>query len=139
MNSVGHMVKSGKLARAMGEFEKAMAVTSEDWRHPSLDSLEKALVYAMRTIANASDATSGRATELLPMTEPANSEGSCPVDLPIDLSGKNCREYLGYYHTDMTLPREYFVAEVLRPTYIKSRLLDFTYLFDKALDNPDFI
>jgi hypothetical protein len=139
MNSVGHMVKSGKLAKAMKQFEQSLSVISEDWRHPSIDSLDKALIYAMRTIANASNAISGKATELLPSTITDSMLNPCPIELPSDLRDRNCREYSGYYHTDISLPSEYFRPDVARPTYIGSRLLDFTYLFEKGIDNLDFI
>jgi hypothetical protein len=140
MNSVGHMVKSGKLAKAMKDFEKSMSLTSEDWSHPSIDSLEKALVYAMRTIANASEAVSGKATCLLPAVDASLfKEPPPPIELPSDLRDKNHREYAGYYHTDITLPSEYFLSDVTRPAHIESRFLDFTYLFDRGIDNLDLI
>jgi hypothetical protein len=124
----------------MKVFEEAMAVTPEGWRTPSLDTLEKALAYAMRTIANASNAVSGKATELLPLPEAnAMSVSKCPIELPEDLVDKNYCEYQGFYHTDFTLPSEYFVPDVCRPHYIRARNLDFTYLFDVRLSNPDYI
>lgn len=141
MNSVGHMVKSGKLAGAMRVFEKTMNVVEEGWRHPSIDSLDKALIFAMRTIEGASDSVSGKATELLPLSEssiPLPVE-RCPVEMPTSLSDKNYCEYQGYYHTDFTVPSEYFLPDVIRPPHIEPRLLDFSYIFDNRLSNPDFI
>lgn len=140
MNSVGHMAKSGRLSKAMREFEKSMSITSEGWRHPSINSLDEALVYAMRTIANASVAISGKATELLSLesSETLKAE-KCPVNLPKDLDNKNCREYAGFYHTDITIPSEYFLSDIERPYSISPQQLDFTYLFDNSLDNPDYI
>lgn len=41
----------------------------------------------------------------------------------------------GYYHTDITIPSEYFRPEVERPVEIEGGRLDFTYLFDDTLDN----
>ena len=141
MNSVGHMVRSGKLAGAMKAFEETMAVPQEEWRTPSLDTMDKALIYAMRTIANASEPVSGRATELLTLRETGkvSSAPKCPVELPLDLANKDYCEYLGYYHTDFTLPSEYFTPDVHRPSDIQPRRLDFSYLFDDQLSNPDFI
>lgn len=141
MNSVGHMVKSGRLSKAMRAFEKEFRLRDSDWRTPSLDSLERALIYAMKTIANAANTVSGKSTELLP--KPADNSSlpveSCPVELPPDLADKNYCEYQGFYHTDITLPSEYFIADVGRPEHIAPRELDFTYLFDNSLDNFDFI
>jgi hypothetical protein len=54
------------------------------------------------------------------------------------LADKNYCEYTGKYHTDITIPSEYFRADVLRPDGLPTHELDFTYLFDKSLDNPDF-
>lgn len=141
MNSVGHMVKSGRLAGAMKVLSDTLATDSEGWRVPSLDTLDKALVYAMRTIANASEAVSGKATELLELPSEPNSlcvENS-PITLPKDIADKNFCEYQGFYHTDFTLPSEYFIPDVTRPHQISSRKLDFSYLFDNRLSNPDYI
>lgn len=139
MNSVGHMVRSGRLAGAMKVFEKAMEVSSEGWRHPSINSLEQALAYAMKTIDNASEAISGRATELLPLVDRSQLiVEKCPA-LPEELADKNCCEYVGFYHTDYTLPSEYFIPAIERPEHIEPRKLDFTYLFDERLSNPDYV
>jgi len=137
MNSVGHLVKSGRFAGAMRVFERTMQTPTEGWRHPSIDSLEKALTYAMRTIDGAAETSSGRATQLLPLDEDPISK--CPFELPSDLRGKNFCEYIGYYHTDVTVPSEYFRPEVKRPPDIRAQRLDFTYLFDEQLDNPDHL
>lgn len=140
MNSVGHLAMSGKVAGAMRDFENAVSIDDEGWRHSSIDSLEKALVYAMRTIASASAAVSGKATELLDITEVDRERlPKCPIELPNDLSGKNHCEYIGFYHTDITLPAAYFLSDVERPTWIESRPLDFSYIFDADIKNPDYI
>lgn len=141
MNSVGHMVKSSVLASAMNQFNEALGdVDSEAWIPSKVDSLESALEFAMRTIHGASDSVSGKATRLLPL--PSDKRAlpvkTCPVELPDFLKDKNFCNYEGYYHTDYTLPSEYFLADVERPPDIKAHTLDFTYLFDKRLDNPDF-
>ncbi|MBL8227250.1 MAG: hypothetical protein JNL98_02180 [Bryobacterales bacterium] len=137
VNSVGHMVKSGKLARAMQDFEQVMETAQGDIANPIVDSLDKALELAMRTIALASDGPSGKATALLPRPSGAGVP-RCPVTLPAALTDKDHRGYQGWYHTDYTLPSEYFRPDVERPAEIRTQDLDFSYLFDQSLDNPDF-
>jgi hypothetical protein len=141
VNSVGHMVKSGILAKAMISLEESLGAPPEDWEFSKVDSLGKALELAMRTISLASDSVSGKATKLLSL--PVNPDGQVqqnrPVELPLSLAGKNFREYLGHYHTDFTLPSEYFRADVARPDDVRSHVLDFTYLFDDSIENPDHV
>jgi len=139
MNSVGHMVKSRVLATGMNELEeRLLGASTGDWVQSNIDTLERALILAMRTIEGASIAVSGRATELL--TLPADPSGlpRCPVELPATLADKNHCYYGGYYHTDATLPSEYFVPNVQRPADTQRRDLDFTYLFHGAISNPDY-
>jgi hypothetical protein len=137
VNSVGHMVKSGKLARAMRDLEEVMETAQGDITNPVVDSLEKALELAMRTIALASDGPSGKATALMPRPSAAGLP-RCPVTLPAAFADKDYCGYQGWYHTDYTLPAEYFTPEVERPAPTQTHDLDFTYLFDQSLDNPDF-
>ncbi len=140
VNSVGHFVKSEKISRAMIDLNNMLGVPDEEgWQDSKMDSLEKALVLAMQTISQASDTVSGSATELLPLSRRANDDGipTCPTNLPNSLSDKDYCSYLGYYHTDYTLPTEYFDSEVKRPELIEPFLLDFTYLFHKHFNNPD--
>jgi hypothetical protein len=140
VNSVGHMVKSGILARAMDALEQELDAPAEGWTLSKVDSLGKALVLAMQTINSASDTASGKATELLPI--PTDDSGhpvaQCPIPLPRPLADKNFSEYLGRYHTDFTAPSEYFRPDVIRPDGIGDHILDFTYLFRDDVDNPDF-
>lgn len=140
MNSVGHMVKSAKLSNIMQELEKEMNI-SDDWEHGSIDSLPKALAFAMKTIDNAADTISGRATELLPVENSTSRHDmpECPVDLSAKFPNKDHCEYQGFYHTDETLPSQYFIPDVERPKDLQPRILDFTYLFDNRLDNFDYI
>jgi hypothetical protein len=140
VNSVGHLVKSGMIANAMKELDRMMDAPDENYPETKVDSLAKALELAMRTISKASDAISGKATELLPLPE-VTSELSvpvCPVNLSPAMSEKNFCEYRGQYHTDYTLPSEYFLPAVERPDGLKVHSLDFTYLFHKSINNPDF-
>lgn len=139
VNSVGHLAKTSALAQEMLDHEsRTPAEAGESFRATKVDSLEKALEFAMRTIALASDAPSGKATELLPLAEGASSLRPCPVKLPSFLSDRDCRYYKSYYHTDFTIPSEYFLPNIKRPSQCKARTMEFTYLFDKDVDNPDF-
>jgi hypothetical protein len=137
VNSVGHMVRSGRLLLAMHHLEQAMGTGLVDFRNPKVDSLAKALELAMRTIGFASDGPSGRATSLIPRS-PREQLPKCPIELPTLLADKNHCRYHGLYHTDFTVPSEYFVPNVHRSASEPEFNLDFTYLFDESLDNPDF-
>lgn len=138
VNSVGHMIKSGVIAKKMNELEEILAAPSEDLVGSRIDSTGAALQYAMLTIDNATEAVSGKATRLLPLPGDLSQLPvlECPITLPNALKGKNFCEYSGYYHTDMTLPSEYFMKDVERPASIQSHSLDFSYLFAKEGD-PD--
>lgn len=141
MNSVGHLVKSGRLGSALNEVEREVVGDSQEWKATKIDTLEKALLFAMRTIEKASADVSGPATHLLPL--PARLEDlpvpKCPIALPKSLEDKNYCTYLGHYNTDYTLPSEYFVPAIKRPGSVPSHHLDFTYLFDERLDNPGYM
>jgi hypothetical protein len=140
VNSVGHMVKSGILAKAMAALEKELNAPDEGWTLSKVDSLGKALVLAMQTISSASATVSGKATGLLPMPKDDSGKpvAQCPFPLPSGLAEKNFSEYLGHYHTDFTVPSEYFLPDVARPEGLPDHILDFTYLFRSGVDNPDF-
>jgi hypothetical protein len=138
INSVGHMVKSGLLAKAMGAFDNMLGIEPSVSARQPLNSLGDALELAMRTIANASNAVSGPATQLLHAPADATGEGSIQFRSK-QLAGKDHDQYVGWYHTDVTVPSEYFRPDVTRSTDIQRKVLDFTYLFDAAIDNPDHI
>lgn len=138
-NSVGHLVKSGKLSSALNKYLEEMGVFEDDRDGTKLDSLAKALTIAMQTIDNASNAVSGKATELLPLPKDPTDLPvmECPFKLPPKLGDKNFCAYRGFYHTDFTLPSEYFRSDVERPPEAKGfDDLDFTYLFHSSPDNP---
>lgn len=141
VNSVGHLVKSTIVANAMNELGDILGLPDEGYPDLPIDSLERALQVAMHTISLASDAASGKATQLLPLPDDRSElvVPECPIKLPARLSDKNFCEYKGYYHTDFTLPSEYFLNCVERPLETKSYSLDFTYLFRRGLENPEFI
>lgn len=136
VNSAGHMARSGLLRKAMTEFEETMGTADDLESLSKIDSLAKVLEVAMRTIDMAADAVSGKATRLLPLPAAAPP---CPAALPHFLQGKDYCEYFGSYHTDYTLPHEYFQPDVERPPELAGHTLDFTYLFDDRIDNPDYV
>jgi len=140
VNSVGHLVTSGMIANAMKELDALTGAPDEGYPISKVDALEKALDLAMRTIGMASEAISGRATELLPLPSDRNDlpVTECPVKLSKPVADKNHCEYRGWYHTDHTLPSEYFLPDVERPANLKGHSLDFTYLFHRDINNPDF-
>jgi hypothetical protein len=138
VNSVGHMVKSGKLANAMAALHDLLGI-EEISSTSKIDSLEKALELAMRTIARASEAPSGKATELLSTEDAPCPDLPCPIDLPSSIKHASYCQYRGYYHTDVTVPSDYFRPGIERPASAPEHRLDFTYLFDKRIANPDFI
>lgn len=136
-NSIGHMVKSGRLARAMHDLEEIMGTASPEFRAPNVHSLEHALEIAMATIHRASEGPSGKATWLLPI-EGSSSGSKCPVEISKQLMDFDCSHYHGFYHTDFTIPSEYFRQDILRPRDARPIDLDFTYLYLKDLENPDY-
>ena len=137
LNSIGHMVKSTVVSQGMSALEARLDIESDDRNDSTVDSLGKALRLAMMTIDRAADTPSGRATYLLPRKAPNERRADCPIELPLNLIDKDHCEYAGYYDTDATLPSAYFDARIDRPG-TAPLTLDFTYLFDRSLDNPDY-
>jgi hypothetical protein len=133
VNSVGHLVKSSAIGRAQQTLAQSLDIQGDPWLPTKVDSLGEALEFAMRTIDLATDAASGRATWL----NSAEAGERCPITLPPNLEGKSCTQYGGYYHTDITLPSEYFQPDVLRPERLTAHRLDFTYLSSPSVENPD--
>lgn len=138
INSVGHMAKSGLMRNALVKLSEILGSDDDPQARAKVESLTKALELAMSTIGRAQDTESGKATMLLPLPD---DQGSLPPrpELPDFLVEKNHAEYFGYYHTDFTLPREYFLPDVNRPADIVGHTLDFTYLFDPRVRNPAFV
>ena len=64
------MVKSGKLQLALRHLHEVMDVSAGAYKNLKVDSLEKALELAMRTIYLSSDGVSGKATYLSLHKEP---------------------------------------------------------------------
>jgi len=134
MNSVGHMAKAGAISRAMSALDSSIGEIAEDWDNSHVESLEKALVLAMRTIRVASEGARP-GTRLFSKTE-LRPVLKCPLKLPPDLSEQNHCQYFGQYHTDHTLPSAYFTEAIEKPEAIQSfDDLDLTYLFDRCIDD----
>ena len=127
-----------EVGRSFEEGWKKLNLNEENWADFKIRSLGDALIAAMQTINGAANTTSGKATMLLPREREISGgpPSVCPVKLPTNLEDKNSCEYFGYYHTDFTLPSEYFLKDVHRPATITGYNLDFTYLFSDKLDNP---
>lgn len=140
VNSVGHMAKSGRIHNLMTTLSKELGLSADDeeWQRSKVDDLGAALVFAMKTIANAADTVSGRATELLSLPVDVPNPVA-PARLPDQFDGVDWQQYRGYYHTDVTVPSLYFRPDVARPADAAPLILDFTYLFDSSVGNPDFI
>lgn len=136
MNSVGHMVHSRRLKNELGALEKSL-LDDVDSKDAKMISLHEALAFAMRTIKGAGNTISGPATLLRPSKEGCQRT-SLNQPLPNDLCPFDHSGYEGFYHTDETLPACYFLADVERPTDVKVRPLDFSYLYDNRLDNPSY-
>jgi hypothetical protein len=137
VNSVGHLVKSSLIARSQRQLESEVGGPTDGILPTKIDSLYEALEFAMRTINMASHPVSGPATYLIEAETTTNGNARCPIKLPPNLTGKDCHQYRGYYHTDITLPSSYFSESVQRPPSLSSIALDFTYLWKKGVDNPD--
>jgi hypothetical protein len=127
------------IAEKMNELHQLLAESVDEFVATKINSLPTALEWAMRTIHNAAESPSGKATELLPLDSSSSTSIGCPVNLPTFLQDRNHCTYRGWYHTDITVPSEYFRADVERPASVSSHELDFTYLFDTDLSNPDYI
>ncbi|MCB9848510.1 MAG: hypothetical protein H6814_08865 [Phycisphaeraceae bacterium] len=136
INSVGHMARSGAVSRLLKEGAATLGMNPTDLPPAPIDTLDKALLIAMQTIAGASDAVSGKATSLRPLVSGAPESHRCPAHFPSKLQAFDKCEYDGFYHTDYTIPSEYFLPEVERPAHVRQWNLDFTYLADAGVDNP---
>ena len=141
MNSVGHLVKSKNMQTALRDFRQAVGETADPFATTAVGSLPSALEFAMRTIRGATETVSGKATELLPLPADLSTlqVAKCPFELSSFLKDFDYCEYRGYYHTDITVPSEYFRPDIKRPTDITPRRLDFTYLFDADVKNPSHV
>jgi len=143
MNSVGHMVKSAASDQLMPALEKGAKIPSSKRGKLKVNSLGAALQYAMLTISRAQEAPSGKATKLIDLTQDEYRKiPRCPLSietLPRELYLKDFRKYLGWYHTDVTLPTAYFRSNIDREKGLDQLELDFTYLYDWDVDNPSFL
>jgi hypothetical protein len=135
VNSIGHFVKSRILASAETTYHDAIELIGNMDDIGKIDSLQTAMVWAMRTIHGASEAVSGKATYLVPRSDQCPAS---PIALPKHLKEYDHRYYMGYYHTDYTLPSLYFLPDVERPQ-LEASELDLTYLTNAHVDNPDYL
>ncbi|MGO9257868.1 MAG: hypothetical protein ACLQU1_16370 [Bryobacteraceae bacterium] len=124
MNSVGHMTR----ARLESEVPKRPALAKIE---PADHLVDFALLFAMRTIHRASKGK-------LPGTRLADRDASCALPESLraaalrEMAAFNERVYFGHYHTDITIPSEYFDPSATKPLNLKEHALDFTYLHDKS-------
>ena len=129
-NSTGHMI------------------AFQEWYRGKVDGHNWALKQAMITVNNAEQtrksdggnlADEGRATWLLPLDEhgkPIVANVACPLaEIPTKLKGKDWTRYAGVLHTDHAVREEFFLDRDDAPTRKKPYLMEFTYLFDKSLDD----
>lgn len=125
MNSVGHMALCQR------------AIKKYDDSDPR--GLLWALQVAMQLIDDTTPGISGRNTRLFELSEVAATL-RCPFSPPPrNLQTKNFCVYEGQYHTDVTVPSEYFDPCIERPASLGLRTdLDLTYLHNDAPDNPDY-
>ena len=107
-----------------------------------IDSLGTALKFAMMTINGAQDAPSGKATWLRKLDQKTYEalRPKCPFAnaVPPSLRQMDYKNYDDWYHTDAAVPVDYFHPDVERPASVERKDLDFTYLFDESIENPDF-
>ena len=134
INSVGHMAKAGRIGQEMQSLAEETGMGAPAFGGGTIRSLSEALKYAMLTINSASDTVSGKATTLLELRDDGELT-PCPIALPRQLAGKNHCAYAGWYHTDYTLPSDYFRPDIERAHDVEQRVLDFTYLFLEDVDN----
>jgi hypothetical protein len=141
INSVGHLARSSAFIAAVKEISERIGLdVSHSPASTGIQDLSQALIVAMRTIGKASVTSSGRATELINVEQETLNQRrkGCPVHLPPDLANKDYCFYEGWYHTDYTLPSDYFLSAVNRPDEIRKHLLEFSYLYDDSVENSDY-
>ena len=136
VNSVGHMVKACQMAAAVAAYEEALGLDPSDRVDVKLPDLDAAVVLAMKTIDNAARACSGKAVRLTPRPD---TDQPPSLSLPPKFQGMSTDEYIGYYHTDHTVPSVYFRPDIARPAEVTPFVLDFTYLHHSSADNPAHI
>ena len=140
MNSVGHMARNGALRRLADPNAKTPLKPLN--AKLGIDSLATALKFAMMTINGAQDAPSGKATSLRKLNQKTYEAltPKCPFAdaVPPKLHLMDYKSYDGWYHTDVTVPSDYFRPDVERPASVTPKNLDFTYLFDDSIENADF-
>ena len=136
MNSVGHMAR--KLAEVEIIKKPELATLCKDVPREQLARF--ALRFAMQTIMGASKGPKP-GTRLLQREEatdtPALAENDRVRILGHDLERYNENEYAGWYHTDESIPREFFDPTPEHPVSVIEKRLAFTYLHSEK--DPDFL
>jgi hypothetical protein len=146
MNSVGHLVTAEARRRAIQEVARAhegvgtraaalrrAEAGMAELQETAMTSLDHALKYAMHTILKASEGSEGpctwdRATMLL-RAEPGSPCKIDEIGRDPRIREANVDTYIGWYHTDVTVPSVYFRPDRMRPVDVKVPFgLDFTYL-----------
>src|SRR5213082_1883629 len=77
----------------------------------------------------AQDAPSGKATSLRKLDQKTYDAlaPKCPfANVPSSLHLMDYKSYHGWYHTDVTVPSDYFGPDVERPARVERKELDFT-------------
>lgn len=136
VNSVGHLARATKVDKLLEVLNAELGMEEDPPGHHHVDTLPRALEFAMRTIDGAYNSVSGKATELI---ERRAQTPECPFALPAHLKDRDPALYSGHYHTDHTLPSVYFRPDVHRPVGTQTHELDFTYLWLRSPDNPAFL
>jgi len=134
MNSVGHFA----CQKALDEILRNPAYAERVAKLQTEKLVKWALPLAMRTILKASKGS-------IPGTRLAKRESdSCPIsvsdekrqEILRDLASYSENIYHGWYHTDQTVPAEYFQPTPIRTPNITESTLLFTYLH--SLDDEDY-
>ncbi len=147
MNSVGHLVAAearrhavqesvrvpAPRARRAGQVQEAEAALAR-LQETSVSSLGHALKYAMHTIRNASESAGGEGCPWGPATTLMRADPGTARAVPAVRNDAVLRDYsedtyLGWYHTDVTVPSVYFRPDQNRPGDLKEPFaLDLSYL-----------
>jgi hypothetical protein len=126
MNSVGHMARNGALRRLADPTAKPPLKPLNG--KLGIDSLGTALKFAMLTINGAQPAPGGPATCLRKLEQKTYDAltPKCPFAnaVPPSLRLMDYKNYDGWYHTDVTVPSDYFHPEVQRPARVEPKELD---------------
>lgn len=147
MNSVGHLVAAearrlavraaaertaGSTASGRTLLRREAEARLAELQQSNIRTLGQALKFALHTIAGAStnaEPQGWQAATTLLRREPGTNAIKVPeIQGDSRLSDCNTNSYAGWYHTDITVPCEYFRPDWQRPDDIRPFLLDLSYL-----------